>query len=205
MTKLIVTSIIIFFGAINLTAGTGTSFSVTADDNNHIMINLAKDVQEEVIVTLSDRYGVKVFSEKTQSHTIKARKYDLSKLDNGLYTLELELEDEIKIQKINKSFNSIDVYEAEKSSVFKPIIKNNNGKVSVNVLSFHGSFQIKVINSKGDIMYKNKYQANGSFNSIYDLTTLPEGEYNIQVGIDVENYYGSFDKKVNVDSGIASL
>jgi hypothetical protein len=84
MSKLVVTSMIICFGFLNLIAGTGTSFSVTADDNNYITIHIDKVIKEEIKVSLKNHRGINVFAERIQSDKIISRRYDVNKLENGV-------------------------------------------------------------------------------------------------------------------------
>ena len=205
ISKLLSISFILLLRFVNLTAGVDNSFSVTTDENNYLVVNIDKVSQEKLEVILKDKLGREIFSEKISANKISRRKYDINDINDGVYTLLLELDNEVKVQKIKKNNNNVVVYPEDKFSIYKPTILEENGIVSVSMLLFHGNFEVKIYDQDGNILLKEMHNAEGAFNSRYNLTTLPEGDYSFSIEVEQGSYDGSFNKNVIINSAIASL
>jgi hypothetical protein len=205
ISKLLSISFILCISYFNLAAGTDTSFSVTTDENNYLVVNVNTALQEDIEVTIKDSYGAEIYSETIDANKIRNRKYDINDIKDGIYTLLLELDNEIKVQKIKKANQNIEIFSEDRFKVFKPTIQENNGVVSVTMLQFHGDFEIKIYDQDGKIIFKEEHDARGSFKSRYNLTTLPGGNYNFIIDVEQEDFDGSFNKNIPVTTGIASL
>jgi len=195
---LVMTSLIICIANLNAAASTKAMLKVSKLERNQVLLNLDSNTQGMVQVKILDEDGQSIFDEELKILQDQTRKYDLKELAAGYYTFQVDYSGRIEIQKVEKTYNDVSLFGMEETTIFKPTILEKSVGVGVNLLAFTGTFQISVLDSERNVLHTEKHTADGSFNVLYDMTSLEPGTYTCKVSIDDKQYNGSFEKQVAV-------
>ena len=88
----------------NISSGELNGFEVNVypRENGLIAVNFKKDINETVEVKIYTLYGKRVFKQKISTHEMVANRYDMTRLPDGQYIVEVKNRDYIIRKVVNK-------------------------------------------------------------------------------------------------------
>lgn len=149
----------------------------------------AKKGQQLIV---KDEFGLTLHSE-TVSKTGKLTKiFDLKQLTNGIYTVELEKDFEIKIKPFIIKNNTVTFLTHEEITEFKPVVRRKENTLFLSQLSF-GLNPVNVEIFYGDdLIYSETIKDEKSIKRVYELSKFKTGEYRTIITADDRTYINDF-------------
>lgn len=149
----------------------GTTITVYFEDDKSDMLN----------VSITDRYGYELLSEKIQNKNRKFRKYNLEQLPFGEYSLKIESDQKIVYKTIKMERNNSVVL--NEKVTFKPTTFFKNDRWLVNALALGEKVSIKIYDEKFQELFEDKFKNESVIAKSYNLSELAYGVYTLSVTI----------------------
>jgi hypothetical protein len=172
----------------------GTTVKISSVEKS-VFVNLGSVQKEEITITIEDSYGNILTTETIQNHPNFAKKYNVSKLDNGQYSITITKKTLRTVQPFTVSKEGVTMLDVEKKEKFIPYVVQNGNKLDVNVLL--GNFNnitVKIVDNEGRSMLEDKNYVILTLHKRFDLTKLPAGAYVAEVKAGDETFYYSIVK-----------
>lgn len=190
----------------NVMATDSSDFSLEVNNENMIDLQLNNVSESEVQVSLKDDHGITLIRETLSIKNLNLRKYDLSELPDGNYTLTVAYDQVVKVQKINKKFSALVVSERELHTILKPTFREHSNFVDLRMANnSNQQVSVKIRDSEGRTIYKEKKINSEDFVKRFDLSQLQDGTYTIAVKVIGEEITREFTKMINWSTEIATL
>ncbi len=142
---------------------------------------------------VKDEYGIILHSETIKNSGDLSKAFDLNKLKNGLYTIELEKDFEIVIKPFEIKNSKAVFLTSEESTIFKPNVRTENNKLLVSQMTL-GSNPIEVeIYYDGSLIYSESINGEKTMNRIYKLSETETGNYHAIIKSDDRTYVEYFE------------
>lgn len=122
----------------------------------------------------------------------ESKKYNLKNVPVGSYTLELEDDQQVRIQNLEVSGDMM--YSTNITTVYKPHLIFNADNVAMNLMTQGLPATITITNSEGKTIFSEKIVDEVSATRRYNLKDVPAGDYSIQVYIAGQQFTKSFSK-----------
>ncbi|WP_038234795.1 hypothetical protein [Zobellia amurskyensis] len=117
-----------------------------------------------------------------------AKKFDLSKLKDGLYFFKSE--DELTTVSYTISVKGSDVEVIDKKENSKPVFREKGGMVYLNLLNLDSKdVNIQVYDSSNRLVFSEKRENQMVIEKAFDFTKAYEGEYTVVVKDSKDTYY----------------
>ncbi|MBU2973625.1 hypothetical protein [Zobellia sp. B3R18] len=117
-----------------------------------------------------------------------AKKFDLSKLKDGLYFFKSE--DDLTTISYTISVNGSNVEVIDKKENSKPVFRQKDGMVYLNLLNLDSKdVDIQVYDSSNRLVFSEKRENEMVIEKAFDFTKAYEGEYTVVVRDSKETYY----------------
>lgn len=172
--------LVVVLTAINVQAA-GVDFSLNVKKGEGKTVIFALDKMDNIELSIYDANKELIHSESIKSKGIINRTYDLNNLPEGTYFLEAESDVKIARYKIVVVGETATLEQTAESVVYKPMLINNNGMVSLSVFnSKEEPVTIKIYNDGGAEMYSmtTNEQYVGKF---FDIKMFPRDKYTFVV------------------------
>ena len=149
------------------------------------------NVKKGALLSIKNEEGTIVYSLEIKNSGNYSSVFDLSKLEEGNYTTELEKDYEIII----KSFSVLngDITFGKEQLIFKPVIRAKNNFVLISKLSFEKE-PVKIsLYYNSDLIFSETLNSSGSLlKRIYKLSEKEEGSYRVVMHCDNKYYTKNF-------------
>ena len=149
------------------------------------------NVKKGALLSIKNEAGTIVYSLEIKNSGNYSSVFDLSKLEEGNYTTELEKDYEIII----KSFSVLngDITFGKEQLIFKPVIRAKNNFVLISKLSFEKE-PVKIsLYYNSDLIFSETLNSSGSLlKRIYKLSEKEEGSYRVVMHCDNKYYTKNF-------------
>ena len=176
----------------------GALIGYAKENNTHY--NLLKEekiklefynVKKGALLSIKNEEGTIVYSLEIKNSGNYSSVFDLSKLEEGNYTTELEKDYEIII----KSFSVLngDITFGKEQLIFKPVIRAKNNFVLISKLSFEKE-PVKIsLYYNSDLIFSETLNSSESLlKRIYKLSEKEEGSYRVVMHCDNKYYTKNF-------------
>ena len=143
-----------------------------------------------VTIRIFDEEGLSLLEEKVDVNKAFSKSYDLSKMPNGIY--EVEIEDEISFRKyfVITTSDTIEIMENVEQKIFKPIVVLEESLLKFNFLNLGRSdVKLSFSNGIGEEVYSEKIQNMITIHKGFDLSKLPSGVYTVEVKTEEKYFY----------------
>ena len=190
MKKLIRTSLI---AAVMLAASASYSNHDTSILNDKTMLS-GKKVKRKQLVLIKDVNGHTVYSETIYNNGDNNFAFDLSTLKDGLYELEFNKDFEIQVESFIVKSHKVTFLEGTETTIFKPVVRIENGKVLISKLSFEDEPMTIKLYFENELVHSEDAQGNTIINRVFDLNEDIEGIYSIVIKTNGRVYRQSFKK-----------
>jgi hypothetical protein len=153
-----------------------------------LISNNAKD--SYITIRIFDDRGLNLLEEKIEVNRAFSKSYDLSKIPNGIY--EVEIEDSISFRKyfVNTTLDTIKIIEKNKKKIFKPTFILKEKLLKLNLLNLgNREVELSLINEKGENIYSEKFQNSIVIHKAFNLSNLSTGKYSVEVKTEGKYFY----------------
>jgi hypothetical protein len=137
---------------------------------------------KKIDLSIYDTNDSLIYQEKVTSEDNINRTYDLTALPDGIYFLKAESDLKISKYKIEVVGNKAKLSADAISEVYKPVLVNKNGIVTVNILNpKKAPVTVAIYNSEENQVYNETLTADLYVGKIFDLTSAQNGKYTFDI------------------------
>ncbi|MGJ8759986.1 MAG: hypothetical protein ACSHXA_05545 [Polaribacter sp.] len=151
-----------------------------------------KDVKKGNALTIKNEYGITIYKQVLQSSGNFTKNFDLTNLEDGLYTTELEKDFEIIIKKLEIKDGFVTFYKKEKEVIFKPVIRTEGNLILISKIEFDNQPLNVTLYYNNDIIFSDKVEGEKILNRVYKLSETEEGAYKVVINSDDRTYIKDF-------------
>ena len=166
------------------------------DFNNTMNANKVKVVFENVKkghrLTFNDQNGIQLHSETISKEGELTKYFDLSSLNDGLYTIELNKEFLVVIKYLEVKDNKVIFIDNSEQVIFKPLIKNEGDLVLISKLDFNENPLKVTLFFEGDMILSETIKSELIINRVYKLNKELKGNYTVVVNSNGKSYSSFF-------------
>ena len=169
-----------------------------ANENTAVKIVDGKKVRIEFetvkkghTLSIKDKNGTVIYSQEIENSGTYSKVLDLSKLEKGNYTTELEKDFEIII----KPFTVLDgqVSFDEEKTIFKPVIRTENNLVLISKLAFDNQpLKIAIYYNDEVIFSETVKDEKNLLKRVYKLSKEEKGDYKVVINSNNRSYIKDF-------------
>jgi hypothetical protein len=168
----------------------GTPVSITSKDQS-IAVYFDNAQHETLTVSITNDNGESILKESINT----SKRYNVSKLERGNYTLTLTKKDAKTIQPFQITEGGVSMEEKAKKAYFTPVIIQKDGAIHVNALTGqYTNITVSVQDAAGKTVYEDKNYVVFKLHKSYNVSTLAEGSYRLVVQAGEETYSQDFTK-----------
>jgi hypothetical protein len=150
-----------------------------------------KTVKKGHTLSIKDESGVVMYSQEIKKSGTYSQIFDLSKLQKGNYTTELEKDFEIII----KYFSVLDgqISFKDEKTIFKPVIRIKDNLILISKMNFERE-PLKIVLYYNDeiILSENTTDSGDIINRVYRVSKKIRGDYKVIVNTDNRSYKKDF-------------
>ncbi len=157
-----------------------------------IVVNLNNWKQSNITVTIKDEDGSIMFSEKIEKPQAN-RQYNLSKMNDGEYSISIENKQKVALQKVKIRKGEI-LVDAFIEETFKPIFLTYGNVWAIQALSLAKNAVVKIYDEDNNIVFSEKIDK-PVVERKYNVAKLPAGNYEMVYSINGHVYTHSAFKK----------
>ena len=177
----------------------GTLFNYANNDKNfNKIVNTTKvevafkNAKTGNQLTIKDENGTQLHSEIVSKKGDLNKFFDLSSLEDGKYTVELNKDYEIIVKTLEVKGNKVIFNKDSKKTIFKPVIRNKENVLMISKIAFDKK-PIKIaLYYNDEIIYSETLESTAILNRIYKLDTKEEGDYKAIIYNNNRSYVHSF-------------
>jgi hypothetical protein len=149
-------------------------YLIHAEKNKVMVIDLKKSFGKEVKVTILNMKGDEIFNEEFTAN-VNIRKYNLSKLGIGTFTVVVDENHRISYQKVYISKNSL-LVDNEIEELVKPSFITQDNKWYLKNVNSKYEGLVEIFDFSGNKIFENK---TNKIDKVYNMSKLPIGEYTL--------------------------
>jgi hypothetical protein len=144
---------------------------------------------KEINLSIYDTNDSLIYQEKVTSEDNISRTYDLTALPDGIYFLKAESDLKISKYKIEVIGTNAKLSANAISEVYKPVLLNKNGIVTVNILNLEKApVTVAIYNSDQTEVYNETLAADLYVGKIFDLSSAKNGKYTFDITYNGKTY-----------------
>ncbi len=177
----------------------GTLIGYANDNNTADVILNAKKVKVEFravkkghTFTIKDSRGTRLYKQTVTSSGNFSKLFDLTALENGSYTAELDKDFEVIIKPFIVDNGLVTFLGNKKEKIFKPVIVNKKDLVLISKIEFNNKPLNVTIYHENEMIYNEKVSGDNYLNRVYSLAKSPRGSYKIIINSDNRTYTKDF-------------
>jgi hypothetical protein len=156
------------------------SLDLIKEEGKTVSFNLKET--KKIDLSIYDMNDGLIYQEKVTSEENISRTYDLTALPDGIYFLKAESELKISKYKIEVIGNKAKLSADAISEVYKPVLVNKNGMVTVNILNLEKTpVSVAIYNSEENEVYNETLAAELYVGKKFDLTNAQNGIYTFEI------------------------
>jgi hypothetical protein len=156
------------------------SLDLIKEEGKTVSFNLKET--KKIALSIYDTNDGLIYQEKVTSEDNISRTYDLSALPDGIYFLKAESDLKILKYKIEVTGNKAKLSADAISEVYKPVLVNKNGMVTINILNLEKApVTIAIYNSEENEVYSETLTAELYVGKTFDLTGAPSSKYLFEI------------------------
>lgn len=162
---------------------------LTTSESKKLVVNLSHMYGSSVTCSIIDQSGVIIHKEKIETRTQTVKKYDLSKLKPGNYTVVIDDLMSIERLKVKLTADGITFTQNKSEIVYKPNVQvKDNGMVYFNLLALGKPVKVTVYN-KDEPVYSEEFTDLNTVSRKFAFRNSSDGEYIIKVKVGDEVFF----------------
>jgi hypothetical protein len=166
------------------------------DFNNIINVKKVKVVFKNAkkghILTIKDENGVQLHSETVSKEGDLSKVFDLSSLNNGKYTLELNKDFQIEIKTLEVKNNKVLFNKDSEKVIFKPVIRNEDNLLMITKISFDKKPMKIALYFDNEIISSETVKGETILNRVYKFDKKVKGNYKVIIFNNNRSYVHDF-------------
>lgn len=171
---------VVFTSLMSYASGVEPLVRVVGKNDKTFTLFLNDLKSQQVKVFIKDENGIVLHNEDLNTNTGYFKKFDLSALPSGEYTLEVEDETIIKVMPFNVSISAVNFSKGDETEVFKPHLRLRGNMVDV---MFYAVEQrptvVTVYDVDGNLLKNDRVAAGQNFEKVFDFSNVESGTYSI--------------------------
>ena len=164
--------------------------SLNTIDGRRVKVEF-KTVKKGHTLSIKDESGIVMYSQEIIKPGNYSQIFDLSKLQKGNYTTELEKDFEITI----KSFSVLDgqILFKDEKTIFKPVVRIKDNLILISKMNFEKE-PLKIVLYYNDeiILSENTTDSDDIINRVYRISKKRRGNYKVIINTDNRTYKKDF-------------
>lgn len=198
--KVLPTLILTFLCAFGM-ANVKPMISVDLVKTNVIILQTKSNSQADIEIDIKNQEGITVFSETIEEGGLANRKYDLSLLENGNYTIIVLEGLSISVQHLTKTVSEIQIGTIESHNLVIPTFVQNDNYLDLRMLSETSErLWVSIIDENGNPIYGEYVDQKGAVKKRFILSELEGGRYTFSVEIEGSVFSKTFSHTINWES-----
>ncbi|ARV08036.1 hypothetical protein BTO04_09225 [Polaribacter sp. SA4-10] len=149
-------------------------------------------VKKGQTLTIKNNLGTTVYNQEIKTSGNYSRTFNLTALENGNYTAELDKDFEVIVKPFIVENGSVTFLEEKEGKVFKPLIRIEKELILISKIEFDNKPLKVTIYHENEILLSEKVEGENTLNRIYSLSKSPRGNYIIIINTNNSNYSKSF-------------
>ena len=141
---------------------------------------------------LKTKNGFQLHSETVSSQGELIKFFDLSTLNNGVYTIELNKEFKVVIKSLLVKNNNVSFIKDSEKIIFKPVIRNKENLVLISKVNFDKKPVKITLFYNDEVIYSETLKGELMLKRVYRLDKELRGNYTVIVYCDDESYSNEF-------------
>jgi hypothetical protein len=195
LTRIFKTGMTLMIGALLTTSSYAKEDPVpanTADSEENISTLIKVQPNMNTDVSIMDREGIIIFSDRLLKKSEAGKMYDLSNLENGTYTFITE-SDQKTVEKTLKVENSeIKVLKEEKE--YLPVFKIDGDILRISYFNSEGNDISITLEDNAAIYFESERSNELSYGKMLNIKKLSRGDYSVSLEAGPNTYYYSFER-----------
>lgn len=172
----------------------GTTVKISSVEKS-VIVNLGSVQKEEISIAIEDAFGNTLVTENVKNNDNFVKKYNVSKLEAGQYSITITKKTLRTVQPFTISNVGVSMSDVEKKEKFIPVLVQNGNKLDVNVLlGNYNNITIKIVDNEGRSSFEERNYVVLTLHKRFDLSKLPAGAYVAEVTAGDETFYYSIVK-----------
>ena len=151
-----------------------------------------KSVRKGHALTIKTENGLIIYKQLIETPGTYSKVFDLTNLENGLYTTELEKDFEIHIKKIEVKNGFVTFLKKENKKIFKPVIRTKDDLLLISKITFSEEPVKVVLYYNNDIILSETIKDKELLNRVYKLSKSKKGTYKVVINTDNRSYVKKF-------------
>lgn len=150
---------------------------VLKDKEKITVVNFSK-LKKGTEIKIKDTNGVSLYQESVEKTGAYSKSFDLSKLPDGTYFIEVNTQSQLTIMPFKISDDQVNMEKALEYVIHKPILLTKNNKVTLTKLSLdQNPLEVKVYYQDGVMVYSEKIANKTSIAKMFDFSEAQKGTY----------------------------
>ncbi len=145
-------------------------------------------VKKGQTLTIKDDKGTTLYNQVVTTSGNYSRLFDLTALENGSYTAELDKDFEVIIKPFIVDNGLVTFLGEKKEKIFKPVIVNKNDLVLISKIEFNNKPLNVTIYHENEIILTEKVKGGIYLNRAYSLAESPRGNYKVIIATNNRTY-----------------
>ncbi len=158
-----------------------------------VKVQVAEPRIQDISVYVADAEGQVIYQENIHARTTYGKVYDLSNLDDGIYTFTSSGDYITTTKKIMVEGSS--ARELSKEATYKPVISIKDNYLRVNYFNKDQEDIEFSIESSGAIFHESEGDNNIVYGKMLDVSKMPYGEFYARLKVGNKDYYHYFEKR----------
>ena len=162
-------------------------YLTTVKEAKRLVLKLNKQTESSTL-TLTDTEKHQIFTENIKEDEDYTKKFDLSKLDEGLYFLKME--SLTRTVEFTISVEDSEVNVIARDEITKPFFRKNGDVLYLNYLNQKLSpVVINVVDSSNRVVFTQKFDKELVVGKVFNFTNAVKDEYTVSVSEGTKTYY----------------
>ena len=149
-------------------------------------------VKKGQVLSIKNANSIVMYSDIIEMAGNYARTFDLTGLENGKYTTELEKDFETIIKPFLIKNRLVTFLPEENKTIFKPVIRTQDNLLLISKISLEDQPVKITLYYKGDVIYTETSKDTKVLNRALRLLKNKKGNYTVAISADNKNYSKSF-------------
>lgn len=167
-------------------------FLISAEKDKVMVIDLKSTLGRDVKVTIVDLKNDIVFGEQFKAKAPE-RRYNLSKLNTGTFTVIVEEENKISYQRVYLSKNSL-LIDNDIDEIVKPAILTKDNLWCLKGVNTKYTGNVAIIDTDGNRIFNDQIKT-GDNEKVYNVSKLRAGEYTMMYTVNGKSFRYNLNKK----------
>ncbi|WP_170062923.1 hypothetical protein, partial [Polaribacter butkevichii] len=147
-----------------------------------------KSVKKGHALTIKNENGITIYKQVIQSSGTYSKTFDLTNLEDGIYTTELDKDFEIDVKKLEVKDGFVTFLKEENKKIFKPVIRAEGDLVLISKIDFNKQPIKVILYHDNNLIHSEKIEGKEILNRVYNVSKREKGTYKVVIYADNRMY-----------------